>query len=315
MREAGMQARCTRSIQCADPTVEPSTLPCQNRTTTPDDLSARRPVSRDPLHRAQPSLCLLLYPHTTTPVRAESSELSSSPAASACLQLRWVRQPSPPSRALQQLRYGPTQLLFLRAVIVCFLLIRPAVMESAAAAALVLAVLLLSSTLAASDFCVCRSEQPTAVLQKAIDYSCGQGADCTSILSSGGCYNPNTVAAHCSWAANSYFQKFRASGATCDFGGAATLSSSDPSFSGCTFPSSASAAGTTGLSPGVGTGTGTLSPGVGTGTGTNGTGMGSALSPPGTSNFDGAAAAAGLLLRAEPAIFFTVLLLSFLALP
>lgn len=80
-----------------------------------------------------------------------------------------------------------------------------------------------------SDFCVCRSEQPTALLQKAIDYSCGQGADCTSILSSGGCYNPNTVAAHCSWAANSYFQKFRASGATCDFGGAATLSSTDPS--------------------------------------------------------------------------------------
>jgi hypothetical protein len=26
MRDAGMQARCTRWIQCADPTVEPSTL-------------------------------------------------------------------------------------------------------------------------------------------------------------------------------------------------------------------------------------------------------------------------------------------------
>uniref|UniRef100_A0A0E0KF60 X8 domain-containing protein n=1 Tax=Oryza punctata TaxID=4537 RepID=A0A0E0KF60_ORYPU len=182
-------------------------------------------------------------------------------------------------------------------------------MESAAALVLAAAVLLLSSTLAASDFCVCRSDQPTALLQKAIDYSCGQGADCTSILSSGGCYNPNTVASHCSWAANSYFQKFRASGATCDFGGAATLSSSDPSFSGCTFPSSASAAGTTGTT----TTTGTLSPGVGTGTGTNGTGMGSALSPPGTSNFDGAAA--GLFPRAEPVIFLTVLLLSFLALP
>ncbi|XP_006650202.2 PLASMODESMATA CALLOSE-BINDING PROTEIN 3 [Oryza brachyantha] len=185
-------------------------------------------------------------------------------------------------------------------------------MESAAAAAvLVAAVLLLSSTLAASDFCVCRSDQPTAVLQKAIDYSCGQGADCTSILSSGGCYNPNTVAAHCSWAANSYFQKFRASGATCDFDGAATLSSSDPSFSGCTFPSSASAAGTTGTT----TTTGTFSPGVGTGTvtGTNGTtGMGSTLSPPGTGNFDGAAA--GLLPRADLAIFLAVLF-SFLALP
>ena len=79
------------------------------------------------------------------------------------------------------------------------------------------------------DFCVCRSDQSTAELQKAIDFSCGQGADCTEIQESGACYNPDDVAAHCSWAANSYFQKFRASGATCDFTGAATLSSADPS--------------------------------------------------------------------------------------
>uniref|UniRef100_A0A453N9J6 X8 domain-containing protein n=1 Tax=Aegilops tauschii subsp. strangulata TaxID=200361 RepID=A0A453N9J6_AEGTS len=108
-----------------------------------------------------------------------------------------------------------------------------------AALVLVVAVLLGSSALVASDFCVCRSEQPTAVLQKAIDYACGQGADCTAIAQSGACYSPDEVAAHCSWAANSYFQKFRSTGATCDFSGAATLSTTDPSFSGCTFPSSA----------------------------------------------------------------------------
>jgi Flp pilus assembly protein TadD len=80
-----------------------------------------------------------------------------------------------------------------------------------------------------ADFCVCRSDQSTAALQKAIDYSCGQGADCTAIQQTGACYNPNDLAAHCSWAANSYFQKNRATGATCDFTGVATLSSTDPS--------------------------------------------------------------------------------------
>jgi hypothetical protein len=82
-----------------------------------------------------------------------------------------------------------------------------------------------------AEFCVCRSDQPTAVLQKAIDFSCGpQGnADCSAILQGGGCYNPNTVAGHCSWAANSYYQNNKAKGATCDFDGAATISTTDPS--------------------------------------------------------------------------------------
>uniref|UniRef100_A0A453N9P9 X8 domain-containing protein n=1 Tax=Aegilops tauschii subsp. strangulata TaxID=200361 RepID=A0A453N9P9_AEGTS len=105
-----------------------------------------------------------------------------------------------------------------------------------AALVLVVAVLLGSSALVASDFCVCRSEQPTAVLQKAIDYACGQGADCTAIAQSGACYSPDEVAAHCSWAANSYFQKFRSTGATCDFSGAATLSTTDPSTSSSPSP-------------------------------------------------------------------------------
>ena len=80
-----------------------------------------------------------------------------------------------------------------------------------------------------ADFCVCRSEQPQAALQKTIDYACGAGADCNSIHEQGPCYNPNNVVAHCSWAANSYFQKKRAMGATCDFGGTALVVSTDPS--------------------------------------------------------------------------------------
>ncbi|CAN6312327.1 unnamed protein product [Urochloa humidicola] len=181
-------------------------------------------------------------------------------------------------------------------------------MESALV--LVAAVLLLSSTLAASEFCVCRSDQSTAVLQKAIDFSCGpQGnADCSAILQGGGCYNPNTVAAHCSWAANSYYQNNKAKGATCDFDGAAAISTTDPSFSGCTFPSSASATGTTGTTTVGGATTGTLSPGVGTGF--NGTGMGSSLGP--TGNMD--SAAAGLLPSVQLAAFLAAAIVSLLAL-
>ncbi|KAL5198529.1 hypothetical protein ABZP36_002041 [Zizania latifolia] len=191
------------------------------------------------------------------------------------------------------------------------------------AAALVAAlVLLLSSTLVASDWCVCKSDQPQAALQKTIDYACGAGADCTSIHEQGQCYNPNTVAAHCSWAANSYFQRNRAMGATCDFTGTAVLTTSDPSVSGCSYPASASAAGTpttttaggaTGATPGTftpGTGTGTTTgTGMGTGT-TTGTGLGG-LGPTGTSSMD-TAAVSGLHPRAGLTAFFVAVLLTFI---
>ncbi|KAL5223346.1 hypothetical protein ABZP36_028059 [Zizania latifolia] len=79
-------------------------------------------------------------------------------------------------------------------------------------------------------WCVCRPDVAEAALQKALDYACGHGADCAPVTPSGPCYSPNSVAAHCSYAANSYFQRNgQAKGATCDFGGAATLSSTDPS--------------------------------------------------------------------------------------
>ena len=80
---------------------------------------------------------------------------------------------------------------------------------------------------------MCRQDAPQAALQKTIDYACGAGADCNSIHENGPCYNPNNVPAHCSWAANSYYQNNKAKGATCDFGGAATISTADPSTCFC----------------------------------------------------------------------------------
>jgi DNA-directed RNA polymerase II subunit RPB1 len=62
-----------------------------------------------------------------------------------------------------------------------------------------------------------------------MDYACGSGADCDSILPSGPCYRPNTMLAHASFAFNSYWQRTKANGATCDFGGTAMLITKDPS--------------------------------------------------------------------------------------
>ncbi|KAL0921820.1 hypothetical protein M5K25_008932 [Dendrobium thyrsiflorum] len=58
-------------------------------------------------------------------------------------------------------------------------------------------------------WCTCRPDSSDPALQKTIDYACGAGADCNPILQNGACYNPNTVLSHCSYAANSYYQRLR----------------------------------------------------------------------------------------------------------
>ncbi|TVU35016.1 hypothetical protein EJB05_16881 [Eragrostis curvula] len=96
-----------------------------------------------------------------------------------------------------------------------------------------------------ASWCVCRSDATDAALQKTLDYACGHGADCGAVLQSGPCYSPVSVRAHCSYAANSYYQQNSgAKGATCDFGGTASLTDTDPSSGTCKYPASASEAGT-----------------------------------------------------------------------
>ncbi|KAL5717704.1 hypothetical protein ACHQM5_010676 [Ranunculus cassubicifolius] len=89
-----------------------------------------------------------------------------------------------------------------------------------------------------ANFCVCRGDVSQDALQKALDYACGAGADCSSIHDGGGCFQPNTVRAHCSYAANSYYQKKGQAQGSCEFNGAATVTATDPSSNGCTYPSS-----------------------------------------------------------------------------
>ncbi|KAM0873612.1 hypothetical protein ACQ4PT_037954 [Festuca glaucescens] len=99
-----------------------------------------------------------------------------------------------------------------------------------ASPAFLLLLLVASIRGSAAAWCVCRSDANEAALQETLDYACRQGAD----LHPGGhrreLSQPRLRVAHCSYAANSYYQRSsQTKGATCDFGGTATLTTTDPS--------------------------------------------------------------------------------------
>ncbi|KAL9999851.1 putative carbohydrate-binding X8 domain-containing protein, plant [Helianthus debilis subsp. tardiflorus] len=78
-------------------------------------------------------------------------------------------------------------------------------------------------------YCVCNTGMSDTVLQRSIDYACGNGADCSPINQNGPCFNPNTVKDHCNYAVNSYYQKKGQVQGSCDFSGSATVSQTPPS--------------------------------------------------------------------------------------
>ncbi|EOY05325.1 hypothetical protein QUC31_016829 [Theobroma cacao] len=84
-------------------------------------------------------------------------------------------------------------------------------------------------------WCVAKPSVPDPIIQEAMNYACGSGADCDSIQPSGSCFQPDTLFAHASYAFNSYWQKTKVAGGTCEFGGTAILVTVDPSYDGCHF--------------------------------------------------------------------------------
>uniref|UniRef100_A0ACD5TZN3 Uncharacterized protein n=1 Tax=Avena sativa TaxID=4498 RepID=A0ACD5TZN3_AVESA len=89
---------------------------------------------------------------------------------------------------------------------------------------------------AAGSWCVASPSAGAAALQVALDYACGQGADCSAIQPGGSCGDPYTVRDHASYAFNSYYQHNPVQ-TSCDFAGAAILTSTDPSTTTCKYPS------------------------------------------------------------------------------
>lgn len=95
----------------------------------------------------------------------------------------------------------------------------------------------------ATVWCVSIANVSDATLQSSLDWACGplpdQGqVNCGPIQVGGVCYEPDTLAHHCDWAFNAYFQKMNATDDACVFSGTAQKVYTDPSSGTCIFQGS-----------------------------------------------------------------------------
>eukprot|EP01018_Ginkgo_biloba_P030497 Gb_00481 [translate_table: standard] len=94
-----------------------------------------------------------------------------------------------------------------------------------------------------TTWCVASSGASQEDLQNAVDWACGPGmADCSAIQPGQPCYQANNLLTVASYAFNSYYQQNGDSPVACNFGGSGMVTTTDPSFGSCEFPTSGNTA-------------------------------------------------------------------------
>ncbi|KAJ1291049.1 hypothetical protein BS78_02G289900 [Paspalum vaginatum] len=89
------------------------------------------------------------------------------------------------------------------------------------------------------SFCVAADDADEKAVQAAMDWACGPGrADCTAIQPGQGCYLPDDVRSHASYAFDAYYQSQGRAAGSCYFQGAGMVTTTDPSHDKCLFPGS-----------------------------------------------------------------------------
>lgn len=87
-----------------------------------------------------------------------------------------------------------------------------------------------------TTWCVGLRTVANAELQTALDWACGPGStDCAAVRPGGPCFEPNNILSHASFAFNSYYQQNGNSDIACNFGGAAVITRSNPSYASCVY--------------------------------------------------------------------------------
>ncbi|KZV52703.1 PLASMODESMATA CALLOSE-BINDING protein 5 [Dorcoceras hygrometricum] len=88
-------------------------------------------------------------------------------------------------------------------------------------------------------WCVAKNNADDLALQSAIDWACGPGgANCAPIQIGGPCYDSSNLPRMASYAFNDYFIKNGLTDDSCNFSNTAALTSLNPSYKNCKFPSS-----------------------------------------------------------------------------
>ncbi|XP_057490904.1 glucan endo-1,3-beta-glucosidase 2-like [Actinidia eriantha] len=97
----------------------------------------------------------------------------------------------------------------------------------------------LANDTTSQTYCAAKDGADEKMLQAALDWACGPGkVNCSLLLQGQPCYEPDTVAAHATYAFDTYYHLMGKGPGTCEFNGVAAITTSNPSHGSCVFSGS-----------------------------------------------------------------------------